>query len=121
MARPPSEKRGTPRIQPFVTPCKVLEGDQRLSGYLTDLSTAGARISCDASLPVGAHSVVIEVRFARRSGNCSLPAQIKWMRAGSRPGEAAVFGVTFDGIDEDTQALLASVVEEFQRRAALLG
>lgn len=121
MARAPSEKRQTPRIQPFVTPCKVLEGDQRIAGYLTDLSVVGARVSSDAPLPVGAHSVVIEVRFARRAGACTLPARIMWMRAGNRPGEAAVFGVTFERIDAEAQALLASVVEEFQRRAALLG
>jgi hypothetical protein len=121
LAKAPSEKRRTPRIQPYVTPCKVVEGDQRIAGYLTDLSTVGARISCDAALPVGSQSVVIEVRFARRGGSSSLPARIKWMRAGTRPGEAAVFGVTFESLDAEAQALLASVVEEFQRRAALLG
>ena len=112
------EKRKTGRIQPFVTPCKVIDGERTLSAYLTDLSTRGARISSNASL--GAQSVVIEVRLSRGSAACKLPARIQWMQAGSKPGEAAVFGVTFEGIAAEAETQLASVVKEFQRRAALL-
>ena len=114
------EKRETGRIQPFVTPCKVIDGERTLSAYLTDLSTRGARISSNASLGRGAQSVVIEVRLSRGSAACKLPARIQWMQAGSKRGEAAVFGVTFEGIAAEEQTQLVSVVKEFRRRAALL-
>ena len=114
------EKRETGRIQPFVTPCKVIDGERTLSAYLADLSTRGARISSNASLGRGAQSVVIEVRLSRGSPACKLPARIQWMQAGSKRGEAAVFGVTFEGIAAEEQTQLVSVVKEFQRRAALL-
>ncbi len=115
------DKRQTIRIQPFVTPCKVIDGETRYVGYLTDLSTRGARVSCDSPLPAGAQAVVLEVRLARSAGTSRLPARIQWMQAGTQAGEAVVFGVTFDGVDAEQQATLESVVADFQRRAALLG
>lgn len=114
------EKRKTDRIQPFVTPCKVIDGERTLSAYVTDLSTRGARISSNASLGRGAQSVVIQVRLSRASAACKLPARIQWMQAGSKPGEAAVFGVTFEGVSAELQMQLEFVVKEFRRRAALL-
>lgn len=114
------EKRRTLRLQPFVTPCKIVEGDDRLGGYLTDLSTEGARVSCNRALAAGAQHVVIEVRFSGRPAASLLPARIQWMQAGGHPGEAVVFGVIFDGLAAAEQLALESVVEEFQRRAALL-
>ena len=46
----PPDKRRTPRIQPFVAPCRILEdpGPRPLAGYLTDLSTRGAQVSTQA-------------------------------------------------------------------------
>lgn len=114
------EKRGTRRLEPFVAPCRIIDGGRSLSAYLTDLSTQGARISANASLEVGAQSIVIEVRFSRRSPACRLPARIQWMHAGSKAGEAAVFGVTFEGMAAEEQAQLEAVLREFERRAALL-
>lgn len=119
-AKPPKEKRKTKRIQPFVAPCRVVEGERTLSAYLTDLSTKGARISSDDPLMAGAQSVVLEVRFSRSSPSCRLPARIRWRQAGGKPGEAAVFGVTFAGIAKHEKSLLESAVKEFRRRAALL-
>jgi hypothetical protein len=114
------EKRKTPRIQPFVAPCKVIDGERKFSGYLIDLSTRGARVSSNAPLASGSQEVVIEVRFNRRAPFSRLPARVQWMKPGSKPGEAAVFGVTFEGIGAAGEALLESVVREFQRHAALL-
>jgi Tfp pilus assembly protein PilZ len=116
----PREKRETDRIQPFVTPCKLIDGERTLSAYLADLSTRGARVSSNASLERGAQSVVIQVRLSRGSAVCKLPARIQWMQAGGKPGEAAVFGVTFEAVPADVQKQLEHVVKEFQRRAALL-
>ena len=56
------DKRQTIRIQPFVTPCKVIDGETRYVGYLTDLSTRGARVSCDSPLPAGAQAPVHPVK-----------------------------------------------------------
>jgi hypothetical protein len=113
------EKRKTDRIQPFVAPCRVLDGESSLTAYLTDLSLKGARISSDDPLMPGAQSVVLEIHFSR-SPPCRLPARIQWIQPGVNPGEAAVFGVTFDRHAADDRALLESVVKEFRRRAALL-
>ena len=41
------EKRQNERIQPFVAACRYVVGGQRIPGFLTDLSSGGARIhSC---------------------------------------------------------------------------
>jgi len=118
----PREKRKTTRIQPFVAPCRVIAGERTLTAYLTDLSPKGARISSDDPLAPGAQSVVLEVRFSRSSPASRLPARVQWRQTDRRKaGEAAVFGVTFEGIASAERALLVSVVKEFRRRAALLG
>jgi hypothetical protein len=105
-----------------VLPCRVSAGSRTLSGYLTDLSQKGARISSDDPLSTAARSVVIEVRLARGLPSSRLPARIRWRKPGRRKaGEAAVFGVTFARVAGREQALLRSVVRDFQRRAALLG
>lgn len=119
-AKPRKEKRKTGRIQPFVAPCRVTFGARTLSAYLTDLSTKGARISSDDPLKAAAKSVVLEVRFSGSSLSCRLPARIQWRQPGGKPGEAAVFGVTFARIAKREKSLLESVVKEFRRRAALL-
>jgi hypothetical protein len=116
-----TEKRKTVRIQPFVAPCRVSAGSRTLTGYLTDLSATGARISSDDPLPATARAVVIEVRLLGAMHASRLPARIRWRKAGRRKaGEAALFGITFAGLARAQQALLRSVVEEFRRRAALV-
>lgn len=113
------EQRRTPRIQPFVARCKVIDGERELPGYLADLSTRGARVSANAPLSPGAQTVVIEVRFGRRAPT-RLPARVKWLKPGTKQGEAAVFGVVFEDIGPEGEALLESVVKEFHRRAEQL-
>lgn len=113
---PPSEKRETPRIQPFVTSCHVVDGSRRFRAYLTDLSLTGARISCDAPPPRPEAWITIEVRLGRPPSRVSVQAQVRWAGLGR---SAHHFGVTFH-LDEDGQRTLAAVVEEFHRRAAEL-
>src|SRR5262245_9960766 len=120
MPAAPREKRRTQRIQPFVCPCTLIEGDKRLRAYLTDLSVQGARVSCDAPLPAGAQAVVLEVRFKSRGPSTRLHGRIQWRSPGTKHGEAAVFGVTFDEAAADERAVLEAVVDQFRQRAALL-
>ena len=42
-----TEQRKTPRIHPFVAPCRVVSESRAVAGYLTDLSEAGARVTCE--------------------------------------------------------------------------
>jgi hypothetical protein len=120
MPTAPREKRRTQRIQPFVCPCKVIDGEKQWRGYLTDLSVQGARVSCDAQLPAATEAVVIEVRFGSRGAATRLHGRIQWRSPGSKHGEAAVFGVTFDEVSAGERAVLESVVDQFRQRAALL-
>lgn len=114
------EKRRTPRIQPFLARCKVIDGERTLSAYLTDISTQGARVSSNSSLSPGTQTVLIEVRFGRRASASRLPARVQWSTPGRKQGEAAVFGVAFFGLDGEGEALLEWVVREFRRRASQL-
>ena len=100
------EKRRTPRIQPFLARCKVIDGEKSFAAYLTDISTRGARVSSNGSLSPGAQTVVIEVRFGRRTAVSRLPARVQWRKPGRKRGEG--------------EALLEWVVREFQKRASLL-
>ena len=96
------------------------EGKRRLTGYLMDLSPKGARVSCNQPLSKGTEQVTLEVRFSRRSAASQLPARVKWAQTGTKPREAAVFGVTFEGANPDELRVLTAVIAEFQRHAALL-
>jgi hypothetical protein len=111
-----SEKRETPRIQPFVASCHVVDGTRRYGAYLTDLSLTGARVSCDAPPPQPEAWITLEVRLGRPPSRVRLQAQVRWVGLGR---SAHHFGVTFH-LDQEGQRTLAAVVDEFQRRAAEL-
>ncbi|MBI3932916.1 MAG: PilZ domain-containing protein [Acidobacteria bacterium] len=112
------EKRQAPRIQPYVAPCRVVESERRIPGYVTDLSTMGARISADVPPPDPGTPVVLEIRFGRQLRHSRLAAEVKWIRPAAATGESHSFGITFTGVTAEEQRALESVVEEFQRRAA---
>jgi hypothetical protein len=110
------EKRRTPRIQPFVAPCRYVLGERRLPGFLTDISRAGGRIQTEAAPPAVGALVTVEARLGRQALPVRLPATVRWV--GSSPRGGSVFGVSFDGIGPDERAVLEGVVGEFERRAA---
>jgi hypothetical protein len=117
----PEDKRRTPRIQPFVAPCRVLEepGPRPLSGYLTDLSPRGAQVSTQGLPPAPEASVVLEVRLGADPAPTRLSARVKWVRAAEH-GDWHAFGLTFEAVDAAGQRVLEAVVEDFRRRAAQL-
>ncbi len=110
------EKRRTPRIQPFVAPCRYVLGEQRLPGFLTDISRGGGRIHTEAAPPAVGALVTVEARLGHQALPVRLPATVRWV--GSSPRGGSVFGVSFDGIGRDEQGILDGVVAEFERRAA---
>jgi hypothetical protein len=112
----PRQERRTPRIQPFVVPCRWVLGDRRAPGFLTDLSVRGGRIHTDGEPPAVGAALVVEVRLGRRATHLRLPATVRWVQASPRGG--FLFGTSFDGAGADEQKALETVVEEFQRRAA---
>jgi hypothetical protein len=111
------EKRRSPRIQPYVAPCKVLDQTRRVSGYVMDLSPTGARITVESAPPAPGTSVVIEVRFSRTTPHSALPGQIRWAKGPEGPNATFTFGMTFEGLTAEQSQVLYSVVEEFRRRA----
>jgi hypothetical protein len=111
------EKRRSPRIQPYVAPCKVLDRARRVSGYVMDLSPTGARIMVDSEPPAPGSNVVIEVRFARDTPHSVLPGQVRWVKGPEGPKGTFTFGMTFEGLTSEQSQVLSSVVEEFRRRA----
>jgi hypothetical protein len=118
MASRPKEKRRTPRIQPYVKPCRVAAGARRFAAYITDLSPRGGRVHCEAAPPDVGAAVVLEMRIGRRVAHSSLPAAVIWSRPGARGGHD--FGFAFGGLNAEDATALDAVVEEFQRRASLL-
>ena len=115
----PDEKRRAARIQPFVAPCQVSAGSRRISAYLTDLSLEGARLACEVEPPALEDWVTVEVRLPRQLERSSLPGRVKWVQpAEGRNGHA--FGITFEGLSDSGQAIVASVLAEFRRLAAKL-
>jgi hypothetical protein len=112
------EKRHNQRIQPFVAACRYVVGGQRIPGFLTDLSSAGARIHSDLEGPSVGTSIMVEVRMGRQATHVRLPATVRWGQPSPRGG--FVFGMSFDGIRAEDQKILDGVIEEFRRRAAQL-
>ena len=111
-----TEKRRTPRIQPYVAPCRVVRGRRRFVAYLTDLSPRGGRVACDVDPPPAGTRVVLEVRLGRRVSHSRLPAVVKWARSGIRGTHT--FGLTFRGISAEARRGLEVVVDDFRRLAA---
>lgn len=120
MAARPPDQRQTPRIQPFVAPCRLVAGARRIPGYLSDLSPRGARVSCDEEPPPVGAAVVLEVRFGREVLYSRLPAEVEWVQAGIEPSSAPDLGLSFKDISPDDQKVLEAVVQEFRRRAEQL-
>jgi hypothetical protein len=110
------EKRRTPRIQPFVAPCRYVVGDVRVAAFLTDISPHGGRIHTDVDPPAVGVVVTVEARLGRMATHLRIPATVRW--TGPAPRGGFVFGLSFDGIAPDAQSALDGVVEEFRRRAA---
>ncbi len=115
----PEEKRQIQRIQPFVAPCRYVLGDQRLSGFLTDISERGGRIHTDVEPPAIGTALTVEARLGRQAIPLRLPATVRWARPAPRGG--FLFGMSFDGVGPEEQSVLDGVVEEFRRRAAQIG
>jgi hypothetical protein len=112
------EQRKTPRIQPFVASCRCVVGERRFSGFLTNLSRAGARVHTDTEPPAAGAEIAVEVRLGRQATHLRVPATIRWTQSSPRGG--FVFGLSFDGIGPGEQKVLDDVIEEFRRRAAQL-
>jgi len=112
------DKRRTPRIQPFVVPCRIVVGRHRQSAYITDLSLGGGRIHCDDEVPNPGTLVTLEVRIGRRVAHSRLPAVVKWSRAAGKGGYE--LGLTFEGLSEEDRKALQAVVDDYHRRAAQL-
>ncbi|HUL76289.1 MAG TPA: PilZ domain-containing protein [Vicinamibacteria bacterium] len=110
------EQRQTPRIQPFVARCRYVSDEQRVPGFLTDLSERGGRIHAEAEPPPVGRTVAVEVRFGHQATHVRLSATVRWSRRAARGGY--VFGVSFEGNGAEEQQILHGVVEEFHRRAA---
>jgi hypothetical protein len=115
------DKRRTPRIQPFVASCRVLEdpGPRPLSGYLTDLSPRGAQVSTQGLPPTPEAAVILEVRLGNDAAPSRLPARVRWVRPAEH-GDWHAFGLTFETLSAAELARLESVVQDFRRRAAQL-
>ncbi len=111
-----SDKRRTPRLSPFVVPCRVVDGESTRPGFITELSLLGARITCDECPPPGA-SVVVEAKLGRRAVRSRLPAQVVWTGAGAR---GPAFGVSFHALPEPERTTLAESVQAFQQLAQRL-
>jgi hypothetical protein len=114
-----SEKRGAPRVQPFIVLCGITDGDEHRSAYLTDLSVAGARIASTQALPAAGTALRLDVRFAGQLEPVQLPVRVIWVQPGGGPRETNVFGVSFDGISLEDHRLLDTVLAEFRRKAAI--
>jgi Tfp pilus assembly protein PilZ len=107
----------TPRIQPFVAPCRVIAGGRALAGYLTDLSEAGARVQSDAPPPTPEAEVTLELRIGRVPARSRLTSRVEWVKP---DGKTSSFGLSFAAVPAEQQNALKAVVEEFRRLADVI-
>jgi hypothetical protein len=113
------EKRATPRIQPYIVPCLLIEGERGFAGYLTDLSSRGGRAACEDEAPAAGSAVVLEFRIGRQVESSRIKAAVKWVRRGTR-GMRAV-GLRFEKVPLAERKALEALVEEIRRRVAEIG
>ena len=114
------EKRSVPRVQPFVTPCRVVDGERRFAGYVIDLSSQGAKVSCTVEPPGKGSRVTLEVRLGGRAPFFPFAAEVRWVQPPASSGAAHTFGVTFENVAAEQQARLETVLGEFRKLAAAL-
>jgi hypothetical protein len=112
------EKRATPRIQPYVAPCRLILDPRAVSAFLVELSVKGARVSCDEDPPPVGTRLVLEVRLGSRVARSRLRSEVKWVEG--KPEGRSDFGLTFVDVSPEDQKVLAAIVEEFKRRASQL-
>jgi len=120
MSAPDNDKRTVGRIQPFVVRCRLHHGGQVQVAYLTDLSSRGARVSCDGTPPPVGAGIEIDVRFRGPHGSCRLPAEVKWVAEQGASGSHSV-GVRFTKTTRAVRDVIESVVGEFREKASRLG
>lgn len=114
----PGEKRKEERVQPLIVRCRVLEeGRAAWPAYVTELSLAGARVSCEVPPPAAGTRLVLELDFGPGQARPRLPAELRWS---ATSGRGHTFGVSFAGHTGEEQVVLAATLDEFRRRAALL-
>lgn len=109
-------RRRSQRIQPFVAPCRYVVAEERVAGFLTDLSREGGRVTTDAEPPPVATPIVVELRVPRQPLALRLAATVRWAGPSERGG--FVFGVSFDRAGADERKALEALVDDFLRRAA---
>ncbi len=114
------DQRKTRRIEPYLAPCHIHVGRRRLSGYVTNLSTRGARVYTDEKAPRAGQAMVVEIRFRPRSAAHRLPAEVRWVRTASDITGLHSFGVSFRGLKPEERRSVESVLAEFRRRAEAL-
>jgi hypothetical protein len=110
------DKRRTQRIQPFVAPCRYVLAEERIPGFLTELSVRGGRVHTEAEPPTVGTVLTVEVRLGRQATHVRVPAIVRWTRPVPRGGFLS--GVSFDGIGPEEQRIVEGVVDQFRRRAA---
>jgi hypothetical protein len=113
------QKRQGERIQPFLAPCRVTDGDRHFAGHLIELSLEGGRVACKVPPPPPGAAVVLDVRLGEAPERTRLPAHVRWSGPAPDAGDGYLFGVTFVATDEAERAVEAAL-EEFRRRAAAL-
>ena len=115
------EKRTTPRIEPYIVPCLLIDakGERRLAGYLTDLSSRGGRVACEGAAPETGAAIALEFRIGRKVEATRIKAAVKWVRRASL-GMRAV-GLRFERLAAAEKEALEAVVEEFRQRVAEIG
>jgi c-di-GMP-binding flagellar brake protein YcgR len=115
------EKRTTPRIQPYIVPCLLIDAaeERPLPGYLTDLSTRGARVACEGQAPEPGDALTLEFRIGRQVDSSRFKAVVKWVRRAA-PGTRSV-GLRFERVAAAEREALQALVEEFRQRVAEIG
>ena len=114
------DQRKTRRIEPYLAPCHVHVGRRRLSGYVTNLSTRGARVYSDEKAPRTGQAIVVEIRLRPRSAAHRLPALVRWVRTASDITGLHSFGVSFRGLKPEERRTVESVLAAFRKRAEAL-
>jgi hypothetical protein len=114
------EKRTTPRMQPYIVPCLLIDDQDRpLAGYLTDLSSRGGRVACEGEAPEAGSAIALQFRIGRQVEPSRIKAAVKWVRRASR-GMRAV-GLRFERVAAAERKALEALVAEFRQRVAEIG
>jgi Tfp pilus assembly protein PilZ len=116
------EKRRYDRIQPLVIRTKFIYRDDKQSGYLTNLSEAGAFLTTEEQIPVG-DKLTLRISLPWQIGEIAVEATVEWDHFGptkTEEDQPQGVGLSFQDLTPAAKEKIEMFIHRFHTLVAQL-